>query len=177
MTDSTSRAVPPAPELAGDWRLDPERTKVTTRVRAMFGLFGVTGIFSLRDGRLTIAQDPNRSSIQATIDASSYSSGNATRDKDVISPVLLDAHTYPDLTLSSTAVRSSGDGWIVEGSLGAHGVTVPIEMRVDGVRAMGEDISLQVSAELDRTAFGVTNKKGMVGRSVKVSVEVVGRRE
>lgn len=80
------------------------------------------------------------------IDASSYSSGNVTRDKDVISPVLLDAGTYPELTFSSTAVRPDGDGWIVEGRLGAHGVTVPIEMRADEVRGTGDDAWFRVSA-------------------------------
>lgn len=89
---------------------------------------------------------------------------------------MLDADTHPDLTFSSIAVRPSGAEWIVEGSLGAHGVTVPVEMRVEEVRATGEDAWFRVSAELDRTAFGVTNKKGMVGRTVKVRVEVVGRK-
>jgi polyisoprenoid-binding protein YceI len=165
---------PLAPISAGTWRLDPQRTTITTKVKAMYGLFTVTGTFALRDGQVTVAEDPTRSSVQATIDAASYSSGNDTRDKDVISPILLSTSTYPEITFSSTAVRRAGTGWLLEGTLAVHGTVVPIELHLGEVQVANNTASVRATARLDRTTVGVTGKKGMVGRTVRIRIDAVG---
>jgi polyisoprenoid-binding protein YceI len=161
----------PAP---GSYRLDPERTTVRADAKAMFGLFTVHGTFRLVTGEVTIADDPAKSSVQASIATDSYSSGNATRDNDVTSETLLDAKAYPQITFESSQVRPDGAGWVVSGTVTAHGTGVPAELRVHSAVTENGAARFQVSGQLDRTSFGVTKKKGMVGQTVVLSIDAVG---
>jgi polyisoprenoid-binding protein YceI len=169
MTQPQSAA--PAP---GTYRIDPERSTVRADVKAMFGLFTVHGTFRLLSGEVTVAADPAQSSVQAAVDAASYASGNDTRDKDVTSATLLDAKEHPQITFDGTQVRADGTGWVVSGSVTAHGTSAPAELRVDEARMEGGAAHFKVTARLDRTSFGVTKKKGMVGSTVDVAIEAVG---
>ena len=96
MTD-TLPAGAPAP---GTYTLDPERTTIRADVKAMFGLITVHGIFRLQSGQVSIAADPGASSVQASIAAGSFASGNTTRDADVVSASLLDAKAYPEISFA-----------------------------------------------------------------------------
>ena len=106
MTEHAPDAPPP-----GTYALDPERTTIRADVKAMFGLLTVHGAFRLRSGQVTIAADPAASSVQASIEAGSFASGNATRDANVVSATLLDAKAYPEITFTGQSARRDGDGW------------------------------------------------------------------
>ena len=73
MTDMLPAGAP-AP---GTYTLDPERTTIRADAKAMFGLLTVHGTFQLQSGQVSIAADPGASSVQASIAAASYASGNA----------------------------------------------------------------------------------------------------
>ena len=158
---------------AGIYRIDPERSTVHANVKAMFGLLTVKGTFRLKDGEVQIADDPARSTIRATIDATSYASGNDKRDRDVTSPALLDAVAYPEIVFTATTIRPEGSGSAVDGSLTAHGTTNAAAVRVSEVSVDGAVTHFHASADLDRNPFGVTRKKGMVGSSVAVHIDAV----
>ena len=143
----------PAP---GTYTLDPERTTIRADVKAMFGLMTVHGTFRLQSGQVSIA-------------AGSYASGNATRDADVTSATLLDARAYPEITFTGEGARRDGDGWVVPGS------AVPAEVRLSDVREEAGGARFRATARLDRTSFGVTKKKGMVGRTVDLVIEAVAQ--
>jgi polyisoprenoid-binding protein YceI len=162
----------PAP---GTYTLDPELTTVRADAKAMFGLVTVHGTFRLTSGQVTIAEDPSGSSVQASIEAGSFASGNATRDADVVSPTLLDAKAYPEITFAGSEPRPDGTGWLLSGSVTAHGTTAPAEVRVSEARDEDGTARFVARARLDRTSFGVTKKKGMVGRTVDLVIEAVGR--
>jgi hypothetical protein len=83
-------------------------------------------------------EDPAACTARATIDASSYDSGNARRDRDVSSPALLDAGRFPDITFTAAGARAEHDSWIVDGSVSAHGATDTIQVRVSEARAEGD---------------------------------------
>ena len=137
----------------------------------MFGLVPVHGTMRLVSGEVTIAGDPERSSVRAAIDAGSYSSGNAKRDQDVTSANLIDAKAYPEMTFSGQGARAQGSRWVVPGTVTAHGVPVPTELTIDDVRTEDGTARFHATATLDRTQFGVTKMKGMVGRTVKVIID------
>lgn len=64
------------------------------------------------------------------------------------------------------------DGWLVLGTVSAHGQTVPVSLHLDRVTA--EDTGIRVhgsAARLDRTAFGITGSRGMVGRYLNLEIE------
>jgi polyisoprenoid-binding protein YceI len=171
MTESASTATPAV--TPGTYRLDPSRSTIRADVKAMFGLITVHGTFRLQSGEVTIAEDGARSSVRATIDATSFSSGNATRDKDVVSPALLDASAYPEITFTGEGARPQGTEWVVPGSVTVRGVAVPTDLRMDEVRNVDSMIRFHAVANLDRTQFGVTKKKGMVGQNVALAIEAV----
>ena len=171
MTDAFTADAPPP----GTYTLDPERTTIRADVKAMFGLLTVHGTFRLRAGQVSIAADQGASSVQASIEAGSFASGNTTRDADVVSASLLDAKAYPEITFTGQGARREGDGWVVPGSVTAHGTAVPAEVRVSDARLESGAARFRATARLDRASFGVTKKKGMVGRTVDLVIEAVAR--
>jgi polyisoprenoid-binding protein YceI len=175
MTEHAPDTFPADAPPPGAYTLDPERTTIRADVKAMFGLLTVHGTFRLRSGQVSIAADPAASSVQASIEAGSFASGNATRDADVVSATLLDAGTYPEITFTGQGARRDGDGWLVPGSVTAHGTAVPAEVRLSDVRLEAGGARFRAIARLDRTSFGVTKKKGMVGRTVDLVIEAVAQ--
>jgi polyisoprenoid-binding protein YceI len=157
----------------GTYTLDPGQTTIRCDCKAMFGLFTVHGTFRLGRGRVSVDADPARSSASVVIDAESYSSGNGMRDHDVRSATLLDTGRYPEITFTSVAVRADGDGWRADGSVTARGVTEQASVRITEVRADGRAVRFRATATLDRTSFGITRKKGMVGRTVDLIIDAV----
>ena len=83
-SDTSAAAAAAAVPPPGTYALDPDQATVRANVKAMFGLFTVHGTFRLKSGQVIIAADPADSTVRATIDATSYASGNATRDADVV---------------------------------------------------------------------------------------------
>lgn len=159
----------------GTYILDPARTTIRASVKAMFGLMTVRGGFRLQSGQVSIAGDPAASAVRASIEAGSFDSGLGSRDADVVSAALLDARAYPEITFTGQGARRDGDGWVVPGSVTAHGTAVPAEIRLGDVRAGDGETRFVATARLDRTSFGITKKKGMVGRTVDVVIEAVAQ--
>jgi polyisoprenoid-binding protein YceI len=172
---NASQALPASAPEPGTYTLDPERTTIRADVRAMFGVMTVHGTFRLKTGEVSIAEDPAGSSARASIEAASYDSGNATRDADVVSASLLDARAYPEITFTGQGARRDGADWVLNGSVTAHGTAQPVEVRVRDARMDDGAARFRVTARLDRTSFGITKKKGMVGRAVDLVIDAVGR--
>jgi polyisoprenoid-binding protein YceI len=173
MTEHPSEPWPADAPPPGTYTLDPERTTIRADVKAMFGLITVHGTFRLQAGQVSIAADPGSSGVQASIEAGSFASGNTTRDADVVSATLLDAKTYPEITFTGQGARRDGDSWVISGSVTAHGTAVPTEIQVSDARLEAGDARFRATARLDRTSFGVTKKKGMVGQTVDLVIEAV----
>jgi polyisoprenoid-binding protein YceI len=169
VTDSSiaSMAVP-----TGRYRIDPDTSMIRYSSKHMFGLGTVHATFMIRDGELYVGDPAATSGATVTVDAGSFSSSSAKRDSDVRSKGLLDVATYPDITFASDQVRASGDGWLVSGTVTAHGRRVPVEVQVDRVTEEGAGIRVRGRAShLDRTAFGITGSRGMVGRYLDLEVD------
>ncbi|MFE2426431.1 YceI family protein [Streptomyces sp. NPDC059373] len=112
----------------GVWTIDPAHSTVSA-VAQHLGLSSVHGRFTQFGGRIEIAEDPLRSSVEAVIEAASIDTGNAMRDGHLRSPDFLDADVHPKLTYRSTAITPSGDDrWTVHGELAMHGVTRPVDL-------------------------------------------------
>lgn len=176
MTEPASPAATAATPAPGTYLLDPEHTIVRASTRAMFGLLKVQGTFRLTSGQVIITADPAGSGATATIVAGSFDSGYATRDADVVSRGLLDAQGFPEITFLGRGARPDGTGWVLAGTVTAHGTPAAAEVRVTLAAAAGDGaVRFGATARLDRTSFGVTRKKGLVGRMVEVTIEAVAR--
>lgn len=163
-----------SPVSPGTYRLDPDRSIIRVSVKTFVGLLTVHGSFRLQSGQVTIAAEPLTSKAQAVIAAGSFTSGSAMRDNDVISADLLDASTYPTITFTSTRVQRAGKDWVVSGSITAHGTSVDADLRVCEARMEGSAARFQADATLDRTSFGLTKKRGLVGQTVEVDIDAIG---
>jgi polyisoprenoid-binding protein YceI len=64
---------------------------------------------------------------------------------------------------------------VLPGSVTAHGTAVPAEVRLTDAREGAGAARFRATARLDRTSFGVTKKKGMVGRTVDLVIEAVAQ--
>lgn len=161
----------------GTYRLDPARSKVSYSGRHMFGLGTVRATFGVTSGEITVADPPTTTSTTVVVDAASFASGNARRDRDVVGSGLLDVATYPEIVFTSERIREDGDHWVVEGAVTAHGATAPVEVVLD--RLTSDDLGLSVhghAEHVDRTALGVTGSRGMVGRYLDLQLDAFAER-
>lgn len=139
----------------------------------MFGLGVVHATFTISSGELRVTDPTTASAVSVTIDAASFSSPNARRDKDVRGASLLDVATYADITFAADSLRQDGDSWRMAGTVTAHGSAAPVDVLIDRVAREDEGIRLHARAEhLDRHAFGITKSKGMVGRYLDLDFDV-----
>jgi polyisoprenoid-binding protein YceI len=167
----TTHTVP----LAGSYTLDPERTTIRCDGKAMLGLSAVHGTFSLITGRVTISEDPAAATAEARIAAGSFASGNSMRDAHVASRALLDAETYPEITFTGTGARSDGAaGWVLTGSVTAHGTTQPADVSISEARSADGVVRFRATATVDRFSFGVTRMRLRVGHTMHLIIDATG---
>jgi polyisoprenoid-binding protein YceI len=155
--------------IAGIYTLDPERTTIRCDCKALMGLMTVHGTFQLNEGRVTITEDPAGCGALASVAAGSFASGLSMRDTDVIS--MLQAGAYPEISFDGTGARPDGAGWVLTGSVTAHGATQPVDVRVSDVTFENRTARFHATATLDRFSFGITTKKLRVGRTVNLIID------
>ena len=146
----------------------------------------VKGSFSSLSGTLTEhATDATLSSVEATIDIGTISTGDAQRDTHLKSADFFDVEKYPTMTFTSTQVKPNGDGgYDVTGDLTMHGVTRQQTFAVEGPTPPAKDpwgntrIGLSATAKINRKDYGLNWNAALeaggvlVGETVGVTLEV-----
>ena len=105
------------------------------------------------------------SSVEVTIDTTSFDSNHAKRDKHVMSGDFLDAAKYPTATFKSTSIEDLGAGKVkVNGDLNLHGETKAIsfdaELTGEGDSPWGDyRAGFQGSADLKFADFKINGAK------------------
>lgn len=167
------------------WKLDPSHSGAEFKVRHMM-ISNVKGSFSGLSGTLTEhTTDSSLSSIEASIDVATISTGDPQRDAHLKSADFFDVEKYPTMTFKSTAVKPKGEAeYEVTGDLTIHGVTRPITFAVDGPSQPGKDpwgntrIGLSATAKLSRKEYGLTWNSALetggvlVGDEISISLDV-----
>ncbi|MBT2536909.1 YceI family protein [Arthrobacter sp. ISL-69] len=163
---------------AGTYRIDGVRSRVTYTSRHMFGLGKVRAEFSTASGLLEIAESLSECRVLATIDAASFKSDNAKRDRDVKGPGLLDVAQFPRIEFTSTEVREDGRGAVLIGLVAMHGVDAAVEVVVSSweVQAPDQIHVLARADHLDRCSFGITGARGWVGRYFDLALDISAAR-
>jgi polyisoprenoid-binding protein YceI len=163
--------------VAGTWSIDPVHSHINYSVRHL-RIARSHGRFESFHGEIVTADNPLASSVTATIDTKSFSSGFATRDEHVRSEAFLDVDQHPTATFRSTGIRQDGDTWTIDGEFTLRGVTKPLALttRLAGFteNAQGATtIVLSANTTLDRTEFGVGMPSGaIVSEEVIISLEI-----
>ena len=126
-------ALVPALALAAPttWSVDASHSRVGFAVKHLV-ISTVRGEFSKFQGKVTLDDaDVTRSTVEATVDASSIDTKVADRDGHLRSPDFFDTTRHPAVTFRSTKVTAAGkDALQVAGDLTLRGVTRPVVFAV-----------------------------------------------
>jgi polyisoprenoid-binding protein YceI len=168
--------------LAGTWNIDPSHSEVGFVVRHVM-VSKVKGVFSKFEGAITVDEDPLRSRVEATIDASSIDTREPQRDAHLRSSDFFDVETHPEIRFVSTSVAPNGDDFVVTGDLTIHGVTrqVELDLEFNGVAPDpwgGLRAGFSANTEISRADFGIVFNIPLdgggvvVGDKIKISLEI-----
>jgi polyisoprenoid-binding protein YceI len=175
MSSTTSTATVPK---TGTYTVDPAHTDVSFVARHLVGT-KVRGRFTDVEGTFTVADRPEDSTLQATVQAESIFTGQVQRDEHLRTNDFLDVPNNPTLTLVSTGIRRAGENWVLTADLTIRGVTKSVDFDLE---FLGEGASMQegksvvafsASATIDRRDFGVSFNHSLLDGSVVVGNKVV----
>ncbi|MGE5176601.1 MAG: YceI family protein [Hyphomicrobiales bacterium] len=167
------------------WTIDVNHSTVAFSIRHLFSK--VHGSFAKFSGAVIYdPANPAASSVRAEIDASSVTTNNETRDKDLRSDDFFDVAKYPTITFESTKVSTGADKKLmVEGNLTMHGITKPVTLDVSflgsGKGPMGEDrVGFEATTTIDRKDFDIVWNRNLdqggtlLGDDVEISLSIEG---
>ena len=142
----------------------------------------VRGEFENFSGAIAVAED-GTPSVTAEIEVDSLNTGNEQRDEHVKSADFFEATSYPVATFRSTAVRATGEDYVLDGDFTLKGVTKPVSLALEfnGVnpgQGHGEVAGYEASVVLNRKDFGIDIDMPMetggavVGDKITVTLDI-----
>jgi polyisoprenoid-binding protein YceI len=161
------------------WTIDHNHSQVNFQIRHM-GVSNVRGSISGVTGTVVWDdKDPSKSSVEATIDASTVSTNNEARDKHLKSPDFFNVEKFPTLTFKSTSVSGSAGKLQVIGDLTLAGVTKSVTLDVDGpttpITGQGGKLvtGFSITGTLKRSDFNFGSKftNPVLGDDVKFTID------
>lgn len=166
---------------SSSWTIDSAHSGVEFQIKHL-GVSTVRGNFSGVTGTV-VWDDKNVSAshVDAVVDATTISTGQAKRDEHLKSPDFFDVAKYPTLKFHSTSVKRAGDGKLqVIGDLTLGGQTKPVTLDVDGPAAPqkgmgGKTVSgFSASGMIKRTDFNFGQKYAapMLSDEVKFTIDL-----
>ena len=168
--------------VPGTWEFDPAHTSIIVVGRHSM-IVKVRGRFNEFSGRIHIAESPQDSWAEATIQAASIDSGVQTRDDHMRSPDFLDVERFPTFSFRSTGLEL-GEGSILRmaGDLTIRDVTREIELDVEYEGATIDPwgnprIGFSATGEFEREAFGMTwnqvmDRGWLVSKAFRLEIDV-----
>lgn len=164
-----------------NWTIDKNHAQVDFQSRHMAvstvrgSISGVTGTVVWDEKNLA------KSSVTATIDATTVTTGNDARDKHLKSPDFFDVEKFPTLNFKSTSVTRVNGKLQVIGDLTLAGVTKSVTLDVDGptapVKGMrgGLVMGFSASGMIKRSDFSFGTKSmasGAIGDEIKFTIDI-----
>ncbi|MDZ4802111.1 MAG: YceI family protein [Bryobacteraceae bacterium] len=147
---------------ASTWNLDPAHSAAEFKVRHMM-ISNVKGQFTGLAGVLTLDEsDIAKSSVEATIDASTVSTHEAQRDGHLKSPDFFNIELYPTLKFHSKQVTRTGvDELDVTGDLTINAISREVVFKVEGPSPVAKDpwgntrIGMSAHTKINRKDYGL----------------------
>ena len=160
----------------GAWNLDAAHSTVGFTVRHA-GISKVRGEFKDVDAVLTFGESLADSSVTATIQAASFSSGDENRDTHVRSADFFDVETFPTLSFTSSAVSGDQEDFELTGELTIRGMskTVTFKGEFNGVAVDpfgATRAGFEAKTVIRRKEFGLTWNAALEAGGVLVSDKV-----
>jgi polyisoprenoid-binding protein YceI len=147
---------------------------MVSKVRGSFGTFS---------GTLTIGEDPLASSVEATAETGSITTGDDTRDGHLKSGDFFDVENFPTIAFASTGIDKDGSDFVLHTDVTIKGVTKPVdfELEFDGVSGDpwgGTRVGFTARAEINRKDWGLEWNVALdtggvlLGEKVKIEIDV-----
>jgi polyisoprenoid-binding protein YceI len=160
------------------WKIDPAHSAAQFAVRHM-GISTVRGEFKKVSGSATYdPANPGKTTLEATIDATTVDTRVEMRDNDLRSPNFLDVAKYPTITFKSKRTEPAGTGKLkITGDLTIHGVTKEVVLDVDGPSAPVKDpkgnlhMGASATTTINRKDFGVNGAPTMAGDEISITID------
>jgi polyisoprenoid-binding protein YceI len=181
MTASLETA--PAAGTRTEWKLDPTHTLVEFSAKHLM-ISTVKGRIADVEGSIFIdEQNPQESSVEATLNAASIDSRTEMRDQHLRSADFLDVEKYPQIRFKSTRIEGDRKEFKLTGDLTIRDVTkeITLDVQFEGQTKDpwgGERVGFSATGKIDRRDFGLTwnvllETGGLtVGNDIKISIEV-----
>jgi len=152
------------------WNADPATAQVK---------FSIGGPFGTVHGKLsglksTILFDENNlaaSSINASVESKSISTGIGLRNRDLQKEKYLNSEKYPLLSFRSDKIQKSATGYKAIGSLTIKGVTKQVEIPFS-FSAKGNTGVFKGSFTIKRQDYGIGSSGGSIGSTVTIDLEI-----
>lgn len=160
----------------GTYVIDGSHSNVTFSVRHMM-VAKVRGEIEGLEGTIVLAENPEESSITATVDPSTISTKNADRDQHLRSNDFFAIDEHPEWTFVSTGGRVEGDDLYVDGDLTLRGVTKRVALLVE-FGGIGPDTwgstraGASARTRIKRSDFGISWNVAIETGGVMLSDEV-----
>jgi len=161
------------------WAIDPAHSSVNFEIIHL-GVSHVHGAFGNVTGMVTLNEkDITKSSVIATIDTTTVSTGVAARDTHLKSPDFFDIAKNPAMTFKSTSLTNAAGKLQLIGDLTINGVTKSVTLDLDGPtppQTIKDKIVSGFSAtgKISRASYGFGPKFSppTLGDDVKFTVDV-----
>ncbi len=161
------------------WAIDQSHSTLEFSVKNFF-CFKVKGCFAELAGTLVFEKgNISRSSVKAVIKTGSINTGSRRRDGHLRSASFLEVDRYPEIRFQSTKVEPGldRDTLRVAGSLTIREKTREIVLDVNQVdhscSPSGEEvIYCSAMTELDRFDFGINYGRTLIGRKLKIVINL-----
>ena len=167
-----------------NWQIDTAHSSANFSIKHMM-IAKVHGGFEKLSGSLVLdASDITKSSVEASIDASSINTREPQRDAHLKSADFFDIEKYPTLNFKSSKVERDGDDLKVTGNLTIHGVTKEVVFAVEGPSEEMKDpygnikIGISATTKIKRKDFGLSWNAALeaggvlVGDDVTISLDI-----
>lgn len=162
--------------IAGTWEIDPVHSHVGFVARHLM-VSKVRGNFPGVQGEIVTAENPLDSSATATIDTTSFNTGNDQRDSDIKGENFLDVANHTTMTYRTTGLRYEGGDLLADGELTIRGVTKPVTLTIE-VNGFGPDpyggtrLGVSAEGEINRNDYGITANMSLPTGGVVVSEKI-----
>ncbi len=166
----------------GNWNIDAAHSTVGFVARHLM-ISKVRGSFGSFSGTVVVAAEPLSSTVTASVDIASISTGDEGRDSHLRGTDFFDAETHPTMVFVSTGIKDKGSAFVLTGDLTVKGVTKSVDfaLEFDGVSPDpwgGTRVGFTAETEISRKEFGlewnVALETGgvLVGDKVKIQLEI-----
>jgi polyisoprenoid-binding protein YceI len=168
--------------LMATWNFDPMHTQVEFSAKHL-GMMSVRGNFTeVQATGQVYPDDPERSSVEVTINSASIQTHNQQRDNDLRGANLLDVEHFPTITFKSTKIKKeSEERGTMTGDLTIKGVTRPVTLKLVKYGEfrdpqMGHRIGYAAETKINRKDFGiqfdyVLDGRLVVSNEIQISIE------